>query len=378
MALKKFVLIILLSLALKPIYCQNKSLEGMINRIYDALEKKDSLHKKNTYHFILPIWGVYPETGWRIGFSLVSISHRFNDSISRPSVLRFNTQYTQNNQFSIRPQLEWFGKENRYFIKCIYTYSRFSEYFWGIGNQSDEHTKALYTFEMNRIQARFQHVLKDNVYIGFVYHLENIGNFTVNSDSTHLFNPTIIGNNGYFMQGIGPLLVSDNRNQIFYPKQGHYLEVSFLWFPEFLKSEFVNENLNIDFRKYVSTTEKSIFAFQFISQYNLGNVPYRLAGTLGSDMYMRGYYNGRFRDQHMFALQCEWRKKIWGPLGICTWLGCGNVANTLTNLSYHIKPNYGIGIRGWLNRSEKLNLRLDWGFGEKNIQGVYFTVGEAF
>ena len=58
--------------------------------------------------------------------------------------------------------------------------------------------------------------------------------------------------------------------------------------------------------------------------------------------------------------------------------GAGNVGNTLGNLFEHIKPNYGIGIRGIAMRKERINLRIDYGRGENGIQGMYFTLGEAF
>jgi hypothetical protein len=117
---------------------------------------------------------------------------------------------------------------------------------------------------------------------------------------------------------------------------------------------------------------------QGVASLNEGDVPFRQMGTLGSENYMRGYYNGRFRDNHMVAMQGEFRFKIWGPLGATLFGGAGNVGHDFNDLNYNIKPNYGFGLRGLVLRKEKINARMDIGFGEKGINGFYFTLFEAF
>ncbi len=99
---------------------------------------------------------------------------------------------------------------------------------------------------------------------------------------------------------------------------------------------------------------------------------------MGNENIMRGYYNGRFRDNHLLAVQLEFRKTIWGPLGMAFFAGGGNVGKDSKDLFSAIKPNYGFGFRCLAIRREHLNLRIDAGFGEKNIRGFYFTMAEAF
>jgi hypothetical protein len=54
------------------------------------------------------------------------------------------------------------------------------------------------------------------------------------------------------------------------------------------------------------------------------------------------------------------------------------VANEPAKLLNNLKPNYGLGIRAIGIRKDHLNIRIDYGRGENNIQGFYFTMGEAF
>jgi outer membrane translocation and assembly module TamA len=57
----------------------------------------------------------------------------------------------------------------------------------------------------------------------------------------------------------------------------------------------------------------------------------------------------------------------------------GNVSSDFSNdYFYHLKYSYGSGLRVALNKTEKLNLRLDYGIGRGHSQGFYFQLGEAF
>jgi hypothetical protein len=42
-----------------------------------------------------------------------------------------------------------------------------------------------------------------------------------------------------------------------------------------------------------------------------------------------------------------------------------------------IKPSYGLGIRFRLDELQKLDLRIDAGFG-RGTNGIYFSVNQAF
>jgi hypothetical protein len=43
----------------------------------------------------------------------------------------------------------------------------------------------------------------------------------------------------------------------------------------------------------------------------------------------------------------------------------------------NLKPNYGIGARFKIDKSENLNLRFDWGFGDAS-NSFYLGIAEAF
>jgi hypothetical protein len=374
---KRFFVFLVFSHVLFGAKAQEKSkLETLVDRAYSVIEGPATKPKKN-YFYVVPIWAISPETGIKLGGSFGYVFKTINDSITRPSSIRLNTSYTQLNQFNIRPHVDIFFKQNSYNLKAQYVFNDFNEYYWGIGNTAPESAKEIYHFKQHRLTARFVKQIFKNWYVGPQFLYERIYNINF-FESSNNQPRNVPGMNGYEVLGAGLALAFDNRDNVFFPTSGAYLEIS--------NHLFLNENLNtyrfkavlMDLRKYIPIGKKDVFAMQFLGSYNGGLVPYRQMPTIGNEMIMRGYYNGRFRDDHYVAFQAELRKSIWGPLGMAVFGGFGNVGRNFSDLGIAIKPNYGIGLRGMMIRKEHLNARLDLGFGEKNIRGVYITISEAF
>ena len=170
----------------------------------------------------------------------------------------------------------------------------------------------------------------------------------------------------------------DTRNQIYYPTKGHFIDITTLFNHAVFGSEFNFNNLSIDARKYFKLWNENVLALQGFANLNDGNIPFKQLATIGSESYMRGYYNGRFRDHHAMAFQAELRKKVWGPISLTFFGGFGNVASQTSLLFTNLKPNYGIGFRAIAIRRDHVNIRIDYGRGENGIQGFYFTMNEAF
>ena len=80
----------------------------------------------------------------------------------------------------------------------------------------------------------------------------------------------------------------------------------------------------------------------------------------------------------MCAFQAEYRFFVWGPFGGVVFAGFGDVSHDIDNLfSKNLKPTYGFGIRFLLDPKERINFRVDFGFGE-GTSGIYFGAIEVF
>ena len=338
----------------------------------------DSAKPKKKYLFIVPIVSYKPETRWQLG---ISASHFFraknNDSITRPSVLRLNVSYTQNNQLSVRPMFEVFTINNKYSLRGLLQYSNFIENYWGIGNNTPESNKELYSFNQYKVNIKATRLVKKGIYLGLQLDYENL--FNIKHEAGSLA-PTsgVTGINGYHYFGIGPVFTLDNRNQIYFPTRGHIVDVATSIKNKQAGSSSTFSNITVDARKYISLWNENVLALQAYASFNSGDVPYRAMGTLGNESYFRGYYFGRYRDKQELSMQAELRKQIWGPVGMVAFAGLGNVADLPKNLHQNVKPMYGIGLRVKAIPREKINFRIDYARGYNGLQAFYVTLNEAF
>ncbi len=93
---------------------------------------------------------------------------------------------------------------------------------------------------------------------------------------------------------------------------------------------------------------------------------------------MRGYFEGRFRDKDLLAVQLEYRFPIFWRIGGAVFAGAGTVAPDVARFSVgQVKPGLGLGLRFMYDLVERMNVRVDVGFG-KNSSGIYMTANEAF
>ena len=110
------------------------------------------------------------------------------------------------------------------------------------------------------------------------------------------------------------------------------------------------------------------------------DIPIRSIASLGGADRMRGYYNGRYRDDHLMSLQAEYRVPVYKRFSAVGFAGVGDVTGRSSTISIrNMKYSYGGGLRFAVNKNEKLHIRLDYGFGKgKGNQGFYLQFGEAF
>ncbi len=374
---KSIFLFVFFYLTFSTVNAQQKNqLEKLLDRGYRIFEG-DSVHPKNKYLFVLPIWGISPETGWQLGLTAGYIFKVKQDSITRPSFLRLNTLFTQYHQLCVLPSADIFFAKNKYNLKAEFIYNDFNEKYWGIGNKVLDSAKENYDFKMHRLNAKLMRQFIKNAYAGVQFQYDRLFQLEYGSASITT-NSGVVGIRGYSVFGLGLALAYDNRDNIYYPLNGTYIELSNFYYSKILGSTNEFENVVIDARKFVQLWNQNVLAMQVYGNFNFGDIPYRLMGTMGNEMIMRGYYRGRYRDNMMSAVQVELRKTIWGPLGFTVFGGAGNVGKNSKDLFSSPKANYGFGLRFIAVRKEHINFRMDMGFGEGNIRGLYFTMAEAF
>ncbi|EJF10127.1 Outer membrane protein/protective antigen OMA87-like protein [Pontibacter sp. BAB1700] len=111
---------------------------------------------------------------------------------------------------------------------------------------------------------------------------------------------------------------------------------------------------------------------------NEGDVPVQRLATAGGDKLLRGYARNRFHDDHFVGSQVEYRFPLFWRLGAAAFAGIGDVFDKPEDISLStIKYSIGTGLRYAIRPEQKLNSRLDIGYGREGFN-VYLMIGEAF
>lgn len=352
------------------------------NQIFVPLENERANTNANYEgrSIVTPLFGYSPETSVMLGAGLIKIFRLgTSDNASRTSTINIMGAATFRKQiltginytvFSNRGDFIFTG--NTGFQNCVL-------YYFGTGNDVPIGSKELIHYN----QIIFEHSLLLNIYkklyAGIGYHYLKV--YDIEEEDTHLLeNSRIPGYNGVSVSGIQFYLAADNRNNINNTSKGHLISLKYGVYNSMLGSRYNFTSFEADMRGFLKLRNLSedILALQVYTYFSQGSVPWREMGALGNDRIMRGYYSGQFRDQNYIAAQAEYRKAFNKFVGAVLFAGTGEVASALNQFNIKgLKPNAGIGFRLKMDRTEKLNLRMDLGFG-KSVSNFYLGFAEAF
>ncbi len=319
-----------------------------------------------------------PETKWALGGGGLYYFRPTKDkAVTRPSNISFIALYTQRKQlsFMLNPDL-YLGRG--YHIQWNLKYSDFPDYFYGIGRDTPEESKELYASRLWELNLEALKQVYGALHLGFVYFFDRT-KLTDIEEAPLLAAGDIPGSGGGTVSGLGLFMTYDSRDGVFFPTKGNFHQFSAAAFNPALGSDFTFTRFYLDLRKYFPLAKAHTLALQSRMLFHSGEPPFWRLGMLGGEKIMRGYYFGRYRDKNLIALQAEYR---WVPvfwrLGLAAFAGIGDVAARIGHFNLkRMKYSYGLGLRFVFDPKQKLNIRLDFGFGKKT-SGVYFTAVEAF
>jgi len=325
-----------------------------------------------------PIVYYTPETRFAYGAAGSYIFRLSKDRPNdRPSSLSPIAVYTQEKQFYAQMKSLVYLKNERYQIELNLKLQDYPDKFFGIGNDNTLEDKESYTSRSVSAMFTILRKVKEGLHLGVQYHYArwNISEF---KPGGLLENQDIPGNREGTIAGLGFMLNLDTRDNIFAPTRGEWIEFGARFYNEILGSDFNYSNFKLNIRKYVPVFSSHIVAAQLILQEQGGTVPFTEMARIGGSYLMRGYYDGRFRDQKMAVLQLEYRVPLFWRLGVVAFAGVGNVAGTWGEMDLSgMKRSLGFGFRYLFDRKEKIYVRMDFGFGHDE-NGFYLSIFEAF
>ena len=321
-----------------------------------------------------------PETEFAFGAGGIVTFYTSQTELDlRPSKSTVSGYYSTRGQFSFSESTEVYFNENRLKIAVPLSFGSLVDKYWGIGNQAPEVTNDEYDVVLieGSVTVEMESGMPGFARDGFLYRA-SYRDIKDRKENPNLTEETI-GVDGGFSSGFGFDFVADSRDHIFWPDGGGFSELNFVWYAPLFGSDFRFSELDFDLRRYVSAGSNSVVAFQVKLDMVFGEVPfYEMPGIGGSNI-MRGYYTGRYRDRTALAGQLEYRKLLFWRVGAVAFAGLGDVFGSDygdTNFS-DLKYSLGGGLRFLFNKAQKINLRMDIGFG-RGSSGLYFGLEEAF
>ncbi len=259
-------------------------------------------------------------------------------------------------------------------IDYVLYFFSFPSSFWGVGfdNGNNDNNATTFLRLQAQVKADFMFRVSDRIYIGPSVSYE----FSQGKDFTEKSLELLKGMDKTTQYAsLGATLSYDSRDFIPNPYKGVFAKFTQRGYTGFSSKPFFSSTLILDY--YQRVWKGAVLAFDFLGELQYGDVPWTMKSKLGGSYRMRGYYEGRYRDDNSFSLQMEYRQKIYNRHGIAVWAGCGTVWGKDDKFSWgQILPNYGIGYR-W-EFKKRMNVRLDYGFGKRGQSSFMFSINEAF
>lgn len=345
------------------------------NRQADGSDTLRPAHQHRLQFIPVPVVFYTPET--HIAYGVLGVCLLRTDSTARTSNIDFAVIQTQNRQTVIEPTYTIFTKQEKFLIRGLLLYAKYPELYYGIGHGTTKDQEELISYKSLRSHNRFLRRVKRGWFVGLQQQYFKTFDIHRSSDRP-LPAQTLVGELGSVVNGVGVASVVDTRDNIYSPVRGWYADVALMEYGKGLGSEFSFTQYLFDIRHYRSLSPNTVLAGQLYLNLNQGEVPYKQAATLGGSSLLRGYYNGRYRDNNALVLQAELRQRLVGRLGGVVFASAGDVSHRVGEFALRdLKLTGGAGLRFLISRKEHLNIRFDAAVGA-NTHGFYVNISEAF
>lgn len=321
-----------------------------------------------------------PETGWAYGASATALfktSHK-NDTLTRTSTINLLAIFTERGQNIQGIDGNIFFPREKFIFYFDASHSYFPENFWGIGPDTKDEWSERYAPDQLNLSFHLKKQLFERVFAGITYDYQNVFNIKYIDDG--IFDTTdFIGKNPYKISGLGISASYDTRNKAYWPTKGIFVNGTVSRYNPGIGSDFDFTKWTLDVRFFRKLVLDHILALQFYNYSTIGDTPMKNLARFGGVDNIRGFYQGRFRDESMASLIAEYRAPIYWRISLVAFGGIGNVYSSKNPLlKRDLLYSFGGGIRLLMLKKDNLNVRIDYGYYSKYNSGLYFTLGECF
>ena len=341
----------------------------------------DTLVENKQGLFVLPLLYYTPDTRWAAGgagvFYFRIPPKTKEQKETRISFVQFLADYTQNQQFDAWGQWNIFTRDEDYLLQGELRFRNFPDRFYGLGNNSLSSNEEKYAYNLVRLNSLMMKEIKQHLYAGLDYEIEYEYGLKYTTGG-ELEKGHITGYKGGFGSALGLVAALDSRDNIINPYTGTFAEVATYLFGQYVGGQFNFFKIDGVYQRYWQLRKHHILATQTKLRITTGEVPFLDMSTAGDEDILRGYPANRYRDNNFMATQVEYRFPLFWRFGGVSFAGIGDVFNSVDDLRFdRIKYSVGGGLRFVIKPAERLNVRLDYGYGRHGGE-FYFAVKESF
>ena len=333
--------------------------------------------------------GYTPELGFLIAGGIL-LSYRFDDVAPRssaPIALSYTT--TGAVTFTAKPSL--YLLEDRLRVDFYYGNKSITDNYFGVGYQLGNTTPigpdtTQYHRDFLALNGSGLWRIRESLYFGGSWDFSK-------TDASQLAlqmaqDPTVVAQGTYFRNsGFGPILRYDSRDLPENAFTGIFLQIKYLFYRPGFGGTTSYDIFDIDYRQYHTLDRPGVtLAWNVRTRTGpSGTVPWTDLSFLGSGSDLRGYREGRYRENTMIYALLEFRwmdlksydpngNPLFGLNGVVSWIGAGTMGSGYGHLNC-LLPNFGVGYR--IAVQGRSAIRLDMGAGREST-GFYFSFNEAF
>lgn len=318
-----------------------------------------------------------PETGVGAGAVLIYLPPQLSGKAS--SVLSGGV-LTEKKQSLASVYTEQYFAHDLWAAELYVAYQDYPDLFFGVGNDTKVADQEPYTWRQHKAAVSLRRLLTPDLRVG-LNAVSQTDNFTKVQTGGLLDSGQVYGRQGGESRGLGGSLRWDTCDDAYSPTRGESFNVLAIRYDRHLGSEYSFNFYELNLKKFWSLNDKTVIAGQIYHVVNAGgDVPFYQLALMGGKNLLRGYYQGRFRDRNMLVAQSEYRRRLWRRWGGVVFGGFGEVSHDLAGLALTgAKPTTGFGLRYQLVEHQRINVRLDFGFGRNESNpSVYLYLLDAF
>lgn len=319
-----------------------------------------------------------PETQWAVGAALIYYRRLVSEPTPRTSV-KLGVVGTQKRQFSVSTVVDQYFIDRALRLSFVGSARRFPDSFWPIGASAPESSQEHYRRDELTADIGLLCCDRRGLCGGPTVRVERHRIAEAEAGGV-LASGQVAGATGTTAWSTGLCFESDSRDSVYFPHGGG-LGIAKLTVGQADSGGRAATlgRLDLDVRSFFQLHGDHVLALQGMVQLRAGETPFELMPLLGGDALLRGYYQGRYRDQQLLALQLEYRFPVFWRLGGVLFGGCGEVADDIGALaSSALHAAGGGGVRVTLDREAHINLRVDIAANQRGAVSGYLSIAEAF